>query len=189
MKNSFKAIIAACVITPTLLTAETVSKETALVGTLPDTGVEITLDDITAAQKMWGDAVVAIGKAGDKAHAVATEAAKAAYSFELGAIQFKPTLASVTPFRPDLEGTVSYFVAGNDKYKEDKGFALKPWTKVRFDNHTVKTFGNKALVMGHYYFTDKTGKETKVEYSKGYVKMKDGRVLLFLQDSSLPYQK
>lgn len=189
MKNLLKSIGAACILFPISLSAETISKETALVGTLPDNEVKITLADITAAQKVWGDAVVAIGKAGDKAHAVATEAAKAAYSFELGPIQFKPTLASVTPFRPDLEGTVSYFVAGNDKYKEDKGFALKPWTKVRFDNHTVKIFGNKALAMGHYYFTDKTGKETKVEYSKGYVKMKDGRVLLFLQDSSLPYQK
>ncbi len=42
--------------------------------------------------------------------------------------------------------------------------------------------------MGHYYFTAKaTGKETKVEYTKGYVKTADGRVLIFLQDSSLPY--
>jgi len=97
-------------------------------------------------------------------------------------------LASVEPFRPDLEGTLSYFVAGNSKYPEDKGFALKPWTKVRFDNHKIKIFGNKAIAMGHYYFTDKkTGQETKVEYTKGYVKMKDGRVLLFLQDSLLPY--
>lgn len=169
--------------------AEEISEKTALVGTLPDSGKAITLSEITAAQKMWGDAVVAIGKAGDKAYDVAKAAAEKAYAFELGAIQFKPTLASDQPFRPDLEGTLSYFVANNQKYSEDKGFALKPWTKVRFDNHTVKTFGNKAIAMGHYYFTDKTGKETKVEYTKGYVKMSDGRVLLFLQDSSLPYTK
>ena len=165
------------------------SDETTLVGTLPDTGVEITLEDVAAAQKMWGEAVVAIGEAGDNAHAVATEAAKTAYAFELGDIQFKPTLATEIPYRPDIEGTVSYFVAGNDKYPEDKGFALKPWVKVRFDNHTIKTFGNKAITMGHYYFTDPSGEETKVEYSKGYVKMEDGRVLIFLQDSSMPYQK
>jgi len=71
---------------------------------------------------------------------------------------------------------------------QDKGFALKPWTNVRFDNHNIKFFGNKAIAMGHYYFTDKaTGKETKVEYTKGYVKTDDGRVLIFLQDSSLPF--
>lgn len=158
-------------------------------GTLPK-GPEITMSDIKAAQDMWGDAVVKIGAAGDKAAEVAKEAAEAAYAFELGPIQFKPTLASDQPFRPDLEGTLSYFVAGNSKYEEDKGFALKPWTNVRFDNHNIKTFGNKAIAMGHYYFTDKaTGQETKVEYTKGYVKTEDGRVLLFLQDSSLPYTK
>ncbi|MEM9081653.1 MAG: hypothetical protein AAGC74_13285 [Verrucomicrobiota bacterium] len=156
--------------------------------TLPE-GPTITEADIKSAQKMWGDAVVAIGAAEDP-KAVAEEAAKAAYAFELGPIQFKPTLAADAPFRPDLEGTLSYFVAGNPKYSEDKGFALKPWTKVRFDNHTIKMFGNKAIAMGHYYFTDKaTGEETKVEYTKGYVKTDDGRVLLFLQGSHLPYAK
>ncbi len=155
-------------------------------GTLPD-GPEITKADIAAAQEMWGNAVVAIGAAGDDAKAEAEKAAKAAYAFELGPILFKPTLASEQPFRPDLEGTLSYFVSGNDKYKEDKGFALKPWTNVRFDNHNIKMFGNKAIAMGHYYFTDTDGVETKVEYTKGYVKTEDGRVLLFLQDSSLPY--
>lgn len=158
------------------------------IATLPD-GPAITEDDIVAAQKMWGDAVVAIGAAEDPAK-VAEEAAKAAYAFEFGAIQFKPTLAADQPFRPDLEGTLSYFISGNPKYSEDKGFALKPWTKVRFDNDTIKMFGNKAIAMGHYYFTDKaTGEETKVEYTKGYVKTEDGRVLLFLQGSHLPYAK
>lgn len=157
------------------------------VGTLPD-GPEITEKCISSAQKMWGDAVVAIGAAGADAPKVAAEAAKAAYAFEFGPIQFKPTLAAEQPFRPDMVGTLSYFVSGNPDYPEDSGFAIKPWTKVRFDNHVVKIFGNKAIAMGHYYFTAKaTGKETKVEYTKGYVKTKDGRVLIFLQDSSLPY--
>jgi hypothetical protein len=156
-------------------------------GTLPD-GPEITEEDIRAAQKMWGDAVVSIGAAGAEAPEVAEAAAKAAYAFELGPIQFKPTLAAERPFRPDLEGTLSYFVSGNPDYPEDGGFAIKPWTNVRFENHTIKTFGNKAIAMGHYFFTAKaTGEETKVEYTKGYVKMDDGRVLLFLQDSSLPF--
>lgn len=139
-------------------------------GSLPK-GPEITADDIRAAQKMWGDAVVAIGKAGDDAKNVAKKAAKAAYAFDLGPIQFKPTLASETPFRPDLEGSLSYFVGGNPKYKEDKGFALKPWSKVRFENHTVKMHGNIAIAMGHYFFTGPDKTETKVEYTKGYVKM------------------
>ena len=155
-------------------------------GTLPD-GNSITAEDIRAAQEMWGNAVVEIGAAGDNAYEVAKVAAKSAYAFEIGPIMFKPTLAADQPFRPDLEGTLSYFVAGNSNYEEDKGFALRPWTKVRFDNHNIKMFGNKAIAMGHYYFTDQSGEETKVEYTKGYVKTDDGRVLLFLQDSSLPY--
>ncbi len=155
-------------------------------GELP-TGPQINAKDVAAAQKGWGEAVVAIGKAGDNAAKVAEKAAKSAYAFELGAIQFKPTLAAETPFRPDLEGALSYFVSGNSKYAEDTGFALKPWSKVRFDNHTIKYQGNIAIAMGHYYFTGPDNTETKVEYTKGYVKMRDGRVLIFLQDSSLPY--
>lgn len=157
------------------------------VGFLPD-GPEITQKDVEHAQKAWGDAVVAIGKAGKDAPKIAEEAARAAYAFDLGPIQFKPTLASEQPFRPDLEGSLSYFVAGNDNYKEDKGFALKPWSKVRFENHNVKFKGNIAIAMGHYFFTGPDGKETKVEYTKGYVKTPDNHVLIFLQDSSLPYQ-
>ena len=154
---------------------------------LPE-GPSITGEDVAMAQKAWGDAVVKIGKADKKdAHKLAKKIASSAYAFDLGPIQFKPTLAAETPFRPDLEGSVSYFVSGNPKYEEDSGFALKPWSNVRFDNHTVKMMGNIAIAMGHYYFTGPDGTETKVEYTKGYVKVPDGRVLIFLQDSSLPY--
>jgi len=157
------------------------------VGFLPE-GPEITKEDVMAAQEAWGDAVVKIGKAdSDEAYKLAKKIAASAYAFDLGPIMFKPTLAAETPFRPDLEGSVSYFVSGNEKYAEDKGFALKPWSNVRFDNHTVKFFENIAIAMGHYYFTGPDKTETKVEYTKGYVKLPDERVLIFLQDSSLPY--
>jgi len=156
------------------------------VGFMPD-GPEITIEDVQSAQEMWGDAVVAIGEAGDDAPRIAEEAARTAYAFDLGPIQFKPTLAAETPFRPDVEGTLSYFVGGNADYEEDGGFALRPWSNVRFDNHTVKFFDNVAIAMGHYYFTGPDDTETKVEYTKGYVKTPDDRVLIFLQDSSMPY--
>jgi len=156
------------------------------VGFLPE-GPEITIADVEAAQEMWGGAVVAIGAAGDDAPRLAEEAARTAYAFDLGPIQFKPTLAAEAPFRPDLEGTLSYFVSGNPAYAEDGGFALRPWSNVRFDNDTVKFQGNIAIAMGHYFFTGPDGSETKVEYTKGYVKTPDERVLIFLQDSSLPY--
>lgn len=184
-KCNFVGIIFAITILPTsMLHADNFSD---YVGFIPD-GPSITNQDIINAQNAWGGAVVAIGKAGEQAPAVAEAAARSAYAFDLGPIQFKPTLASETPFRPDLEGTLSYFVSGNKNYKEDKGFALKPWSNVRFDNHTVKIQNNIAIAMGHYYFTRPDGKETKVEYTKGYVKTPDNRVLIFLQDSSLPYK-
>lgn len=176
-------LLATLFLTTSLAIAEPLAQS---IGFLPE-GPDITPEEVADAQKMWGDAVVAIGEAGEKAAEVAENAARAAYAFDLGPIHFKPTLAAEQPFRPDLEGALSYFVSGNEKYAEDKGFALKPWSNVRFDNHTVKLQGNIAIAMGHYYFTGPDGTETKVEYTKGYVKTPDGRVLLFLQDSSLPY--
>ena len=178
------AVLAAALLCAPALHADEFAEH---LGFLPE-GPAIARADVEKAQKMWGDAVVAIGKAGKKrAAAVAERAARTAYAFDLGPIQFKPTLAAEKPFRPDLEGTLSYFVSGNRRYREDKGFALRPWSKVRFDNHTVKIQGNIAIAMGHYYFTGPDGAETKVEYTKGYIKTPDERVLIFLQDSSLPY--
>jgi len=49
------------------------------------------------------------------------------------------------------------------------------------------TVDDIAIAMGHYHFTGPDDTETKVEYTKGYVKLPDERVMLFLQDSSLPY--
>jgi hypothetical protein len=156
-------------------------------GKLPD-GPTITKEEVHAAQNAWANAVVKIGAAGDTAAVLAEQIASFAYAFEYGPIQFKPTLASEKPFRSDLEGAVSYFVGGNEDYPEDRGFALKPWTHVRFVNDIVLFKGNLAIAMGHYYFTDTNGEETKVEYTKGYLKGEDGAVQIFLQDSSLPYQ-
>merc|ERR1711874_847148 len=60
---------------------------------------------------------------------------------------------------------LSYFVGANTDYPEDKGFALKPWTGVRFENNGVLLEGTTALAQGNYFFTDTDGKETKVEYT------------------------
>ncbi|MEM9624447.1 MAG: hypothetical protein AAF993_22595, partial [Pseudomonadota bacterium] len=88
------------------------------VGFLPG-GPGITVADVEQAQKGWGEAVVAIGEAGKDAPAVAEAAAKSAYAFDLGPIQFKPTLAAEQPFRPDLEGSLkqsnSGYLQGQDE--------------------------------------------------------------------------
>lgn len=152
---------------------------------LPE-GPEITFEEVKAAQQSWCKAIVAIGKAGEGAGALAEKVAKETYAFELGPILFKPTFAFEVPFRPDLQGALSYFVGGDPHYPEDRGFALRPWTKVRFDNHGVRLQGNIAMAMGHCYLTDLDGREVEVEFTNGYLKLADGRVVVFLQHFSLP---
>ena len=86
------------------------------------------------------------------------------------------------------EEALSYFVGGGNP--EDHGFAIQPWSKVRFENNEVifNPGGKTAEAMGNYYFTDaKTDKEVKVEFTFGYEKLKHGEVKIFLHHSSLPY--
>ncbi len=70
---------------------------------------------------------------------------------------------------------------------EDKGFALAPYIKVRFENEGINIDCDSALAMGNYYFTKTDGQEIKVEYSFGYVEDKDGHLKINLHHSSLPY--
>lgn len=149
----------------------------------------ITIDEVKHTQKRWGDGIVKIGEVfmnkGDY-RAAALNHIMDLYDYQDGTVLFKPTLAAVTPFRPTVEGALSYFVGGNPNYAEDKGFAIAPWTNVRFDNHNIITYGMKAIAMGHYYFTNLQGEEVKVEYTLGFIKRGDS-IKITIQDSSLPY--
>jgi len=91
------------------------------------------------------------------------------YSFENGTVLFKPTKCAIEQFRPTKSEALSYFIAGQDRAcQEDKGFAINPWTKVRFENSNLILEPNRAIAMGNYYFTDLDGNEAKVEYTFGY---------------------
>ena len=152
---------------------------------------EITKSDVLSAQKAWGDGIVSIGEVfqnkGDY-RAAALDHILKSYDYEKSStVLFKPTLAADIPFRPTVEGALSYFVGGNSLYPEDSGFAIKPWTNVRFDNHGIIYSNNQAIAMGHYYFTDLSGVETKVEYTLGFIKKDDGTIKINIQDSSLPF--
>jgi hypothetical protein len=150
----------------------------------------ITEMDVIKAQKDWGAGIVEIGEVfqnkGDH-RAAALDHILKSYDYNQGTVLFKPTLAADIPFRPTVEGALSYFVGGNSAYPEDSGFAIKPWTNVRFDNHGIIYAGNQAIAMGHYYFTDLSGAETKVEYTLGFIKRADGTIKINVQDSSLPF--
>ena len=149
----------------------------------------ITEKDVINAQDTWANAIVAIGKEyknkGDY-KAVAANTVDTLYGYDEGKVLFKPTKASEGQFRLTEEDAVSYFVKG--KIAEDNGFALQPWSKVRFENAGVSVGCSDAVTMGNYYFTDaNTGKETKVEYTFGYRRNNDGKLLIDLHHSSLPF--
>ena len=144
----------------------------------------ITTAEVEAAQKGWGDGIVKIGKAKD-ARKAAIAHLDEFYAFDQGQVLFKPTLASVDQFRGTKKEALSYFI-GQD-LAEDKGFALAPYTKVRWENEGIITDGDSAMAMGNYFFTKTDGEEVKVEYSFGYVKDEDGNVKINLHHSSLPF--
>jgi hypothetical protein len=144
----------------------------------------ITKDEVMAAQQAWADGIVAIGKAEDHEKA-ALNHLNTLYAYDLGTVLFKPTKAAADQFRGSKAEALSYFVKGI--VPEDKGFALAPYTKVRFENEGVTIDCDSALAMGNYYFTTTEGKDIKVEYSFGYVEDKDGKLKINLHHSSLPY--
>ena len=80
-----------------------------------------------------------------------------------------------------------YFVADNNACPEDKGFAIKGWTAVRFENVDILTEGPTGMAMGNYFFTTPEGDEVKVEYSFGYMLDEAGKVRINLHHSSMPY--
>lgn len=150
----------------------------------------VTIEDVHAAQRAWGDGIVAIGEAstqGGDARARAETHLDTLYAFDLGPVLFKPTKAALAPFRGDRRGALSYFVAGDEAYPEDHGFALQPWRAVRFENTGVVPVPGGALAMGHYFFTDPRGDETRVEYSFAYLRDPQGVLRIQLHHSSLPF--
>jgi hypothetical protein len=153
---------------------------------------EITEQEVLNVQQAWGEGIVKIGKAftdnGDYKQA-ATEHINEFYNYQEGSVLFKPTLASEKQFRTDFEGALSYFVGGNEAYSEDKGFAIKPWSAVRWENIGTKIIGNMAVAMGNYYFTPaEGGDDVKVEYSFAYTKNENGELKIILHDSHVPFQ-
>lgn len=149
----------------------------------------ITAEEVAQAQQVWGEGIVAIGKAfTDKGDFVgaAEKHLDVLYNFQAGDVLFKPTKAADAQFRNDKESALSYFVGGNDKYGEDHGFAIHPWTNVRFENVGTYLHGDYAVAMGNYFFTQTDGTEVKVEYTFGYNKV-DGKLKINLHHSSLPF--
>ncbi|EIJ42532.1 hypothetical protein BegalDRAFT_1653 [Beggiatoa alba B18LD] len=149
----------------------------------------ITEEEVLAAQAQWAEAIVTIGKAyvaKEDYKAVAKNIVDTLYGYDQGDVLFKPTKAADQQFRLTKEEALSYFVTGS--IAEDHGFALQPWTKVRFDTKNIVIDSDSALAMGNYYFTDaKTGNEAKVEFTFGYKRDEKDNLIINLHHSSMPY--
>ncbi len=151
---------------------------------------DITIDEIHRAQETWGTGIVTIGKIytdGGNYLKAAREHLNTLYAFEAGPVLFKPTKASEVQFRPTTEAALSYFAGGNDTYREDQGFAIHPWVKVRFENVLTYFHGDYAVAMGNYFFSEANGNEVKVEYTFGYLKDQEGKLKINLHHSSVPF--
>merc|ERR1719182_1202550 len=114
---------------------------------------------VLAAQQAWGNGIVAIASAhtnGQNFTQTAVDHIETLYGYGTTPVLFKPTLAADEQFRSTFEGALSYFVATGN-VKEDKGFAIKGWTKVRFENEDIITEGAVGKAMGNYFFTKPDG--------------------------------
>ncbi|GAB4223246.1 MAG: phosphoribosyl-AMP cyclohydrolase [Gammaproteobacteria bacterium] len=157
---------------------------------------KITLQDVENAQQQWAQGIVKIGQTFAENGDYKQEASKLikklyAYNYGKNMVLFKPTKALEQQFRKNHNAALSYFVGyqnvKNASYKEDKGFAITPWTKVTFHNDQVYIHNDIAIAMGVYDFTNTKGQVTQVEYTFGYIKTPDGKLKIVLHHSSLPY--
>ena len=151
----------------------------------------ITKEQVTEVQNEWGAGVVKIGALKSEranCESFTSEFLNKLYAFENGPVLFKPTKCAMEQFRPSKSEATSYFISGEDRScEEDQGFAINPWTKVRFENSNFILEDNRAIAMGNYFFTDVEGNEAKVEYTFGYKKASDGQLKIDLHHSSFPY--
>ena len=115
----------------------------------------VNVADVENAQKAWGEGVVAIAAAHSSEGDYVGRArlhVKSLYAYDISSVLFKPTFAIKEQFRPTFEGALSYFVAENGVCPEDKGFAIKGWTKVRFENENVVINGGNGYGNGQLFF-------------------------------------
>jgi hypothetical protein len=153
----------------------------------------ITESEVLAAQRAWGEALVAISttyevKGIKAAKALAEKVIDEAYGYQFGPVLFKPTL-TVAPqtFRSTRAGALAYFVGDDPAFPMDNGFALKGWRKVEIKNEAIFISGNTATTMGNVLITDKDGKITTVDKTWQFFKDDRGKLRIILHHSSLPY--
>ena len=151
--------------------------------------INTTDSEIIKVQELWAQNLIEIGKLYTKNQDYKSRASvfvKQFYAFDISEVLFKPTLASKKQFRYTYNDALSYFIGGS--IAEDKGFALKPWKKIRFSERKIIIFEENALSMGNYFFQSfNDNNEVKVEYTFGYIKDNNENLLINLHHSSIPF--
>ncbi|AEI36474.1 phosphoribosyl-AMP cyclohydrolase [Francisella salina] len=146
--------------------------------------------DIDNALAKWKDGLLKISRTyreGGDYKKLAHNFIKNMYAYDNSDVLFKPTLASKQMFRGDLDGAVSYFVAGNDKYPKDNGFAIGPWADLQFENTGYIVEDNIGIVMGNKHLTQTDGTKVIANYTMGFKLNANGELQIVLHHSSLPY--
>tara|TARA_B100000963_G_scaffold338456_1_gene335337 strand:- start:890 stop:1360 length:471 start_codon:yes stop_codon:yes gene_type:complete len=145
---------------------------------------------VNTTQKKWANMVLRIGNAYREKMGLddlVSELLHKIYAFDHCSVLFKPTLAKHNQFRLTKEEFESYFLGQNNVCKEDKGFAIKNWKSIKFENFKVVNFNNQLISMGNYYFEDNKNELLKVEYTFGFIKISPDQLRINLHHSSLPY--
>ena len=160
----------------------------------PVVNKSITETEVLAAQRAWGDALVAISTTHERQGAAAArwlaeQVIDGAYGYQFGPVLFKPTLTEAPQtFRTTRAGALAYFVGGDASFPKDTGFALKGWRKVDVTNAAIFIAGDVATSMGNVSITDKDGKVTTVDKTWTFLKDDSGKLRIVVHHSSLPYR-
>ncbi len=156
----------------------------------------VTYDEVNAAQQAWCDGLEKIGllyTSGGDYKTYTEQFITETYNYDFGKVFFKPTLAyGDQTFRTTKEGALAYFIGGNPNFPQDKGFALNPWTEVRYDNlgsnnEGIQIYGSVAITMGNVWVKGPDGKEVMVDKTFVFKKGKDGKLRLIVHKSALPF--
>lgn len=153
----------------------------------------VTLAQVEAAQRAWGDALLRISATkrehgAERGRAAAAEVIDQLYAFDRGPVLFKPTLTTAPQtFRTTRAGAKAYFAGGDAAFPSDNGFAFNDWRAVAIENASVHINGDMALSMGNVRLTNGAGQVTTVDKTWGFQRDTQGQLRIVLHHSSLPF--
>jgi hypothetical protein len=154
----------------------------------------ITVAEVEAAQRAWGDALVAIATEHDRngqaaAKRLAERVVDSAYAtIWARSCSSRPWLPLRPPSAPTARAPSPISSAAIPVIRATTGFALKGWRSYEIKNAGILITGSSATSMGNVTVIDSKGARTTVDKTWGYVRGPDGKLRIVLHHSSLPYK-